>query len=123
MNHYQHHQASSSYFIHPSHRDLRIKVVVRIDTVEETAKVAVRGVVTQANLRALYVVCHRIVTKLPGHEIVVDLAHARVTAAAFDELQDHASRSILSSGIDSSVTPCRLKIVEPPVILRVKEAA
>ena len=120
MNHSQHHQ-SSSYFAHRSHRDLRIKVVVRIDAVEETAKVHVRGVVTHTNLRALYVVCRRAVTKLPGYEIVVDLAHARVTTAAFDELQDHARQSILSSGIDSSVTPCRLRIVEPPVILRVKE--
>ena len=33
----------------------------------------------------------------------------------------HARQSILSSGIDSSVTPCRLRIVEPPVILRTRE--
>lgn len=122
MNHSQH-QHSSSYFAHPSHGDPRIKVVVRIDAMEESARVDVRGVVTHTNLRALYVVCRRVVTKLPEYEIVVDLAHARVTAAAFDELQDHARQSILSSGIDSSVTPCRLRIVEPPVILRVKEHA
>jgi hypothetical protein len=55
--------------------------------------------------------------------VVVDLAHAGVTAAAFDELQEHARQSILSSFFDSSATPCRLRIVEPPVTLEVKEHA
>lgn len=83
----------------------------------------VRGVVTSANIRALYVVCRRITSKLAGYELVVDLAHARVTAPAFEELREHARQSIVSSGIDSSVTPCRLRIVDPPVILRTKELA
>jgi hypothetical protein len=122
VNHSQHHHSSPN-FAHPTHRDLRLKVVVRLDAVEETATVHVRGVVTHTNLRALYVVCRRVVTKFPGYEVMVNLAHAGVMAAAFDELQEHARRSILSSGIDASVTPCRLKIVEPPVILRVKENA
>ncbi|MDQ0823590.1 hypothetical protein QFZ79_001336 [Arthrobacter sp. V4I6] len=98
-----------------------MKVLIRIDAVEESAKVEVRGVVTNANIRALYVVCRRVVSKLPGYEVVVDLAHAMVTAVAFDELQEHARQSIVSSGIDGSVTPCRLRIVEPPVLLRRKE--
>jgi hypothetical protein len=115
------HHRSSSYYAHPSHGDPRIKVLVRIDAIEESAKVQVRGVVTNGNIRALYVVCRRVASKLPGYELVVDLARARVTAAAFDELQEHARQSIVSSGIDSSVTPCRLRIVEPPVILRSKE--
>jgi hypothetical protein len=117
------HRHSSSYHAHPSHGDPRIRVLVRIDAVEESAKVEVRGLVTHANIRALYVVCRRVVSKLPGHELVVDLAHARVTAAAFDELQELARQSIVSSGIDSSVTPCRLRIVEPPVILRAEAPA
>ena len=115
------HRHSSSYFAHPSHGDPRIRVLVRLDAAGESAKVEVRGLVTDANIRALYVVCRRVVSKLPGHELVVDLAHARVTAAALDELQELARRSIVSSGIDSSVTPCRLRIVEPPVILRAEE--
>lgn len=115
------HHRSSSYHAHPSHGDPRIKVLVRIDAVEESARVEVRGLVTQANIRALYVVCRRVVSKLPRYELVVDLAHARVTAAAFDELQEHARQAIVSSGIDSSVTPCQLRIVEPPVILRTRE--
>ena len=31
--------------------------------------------------------------------------------------------SVMSSGIDASVTPCRLRIVDPPNILRIKENA
>jgi len=122
VNHSRHHH-SSSYFAHSSHRDLRLNAVVRLDAVEETAKVDVRGVVTHTNLRALYVVCRRVVTKFPGYEVVVNLAHAGVTAAALDELREHARQSSLSSGIDSSATPCRLRIVEPPVTLKVKEHA
>jgi hypothetical protein len=117
----QGHHHSSSYYAHPSHGDPRIRVLVRIDAGEESAKIEVRGLVTHANIRALYVVCRRVVSKLPGHELVVDLAHARVTAAALDELQGLARRSIVPSGVDSSETPCRLRIVEPTVILRAEE--
>ncbi|HEX9086694.1 MAG TPA: hypothetical protein VF867_04115 [Arthrobacter sp.] len=100
-----------------------MRVLIRIDAVEETARVNVRGIVTPANIRALYVVCRRVTAKLPGYEIVVDLAHARVTAEAIEELHDQASRSVVSSGIDGTVTPCRLRIVDPPNILRIKENA
>ncbi|MET4137171.1 hypothetical protein [Pseudarthrobacter sp. PvP090] len=123
MTHRQYGSRSSAYYAHPSHGDPRIKVLIRIDAVDETAWVNVRGVVTPANIRALYVVCRRVAAKLPGYEIVVDLAHARVTAEAIDELHEHASRSVMSSGIDASVTPCRLRIVDPPNILRIKENA
>lgn len=80
-----------------------------------------RGVVTPANVRALYVVCRRVAAKLPEYEIVVDLTHAPVTADAMEELHEHARRSVLSSGIDGTVTPCRLRIVDPPAVLRTKE--
>lgn len=123
MTHRQHGNRSSAYYAHPSHGDPRIRVLIRIDAIEESARVNVRGVVTPANIRALYVVCRRVTAKLPGYEIVVDLAHARVTAEAIEELHDHASRSVVSSGIDGTVTPCRLRIVDPPSILRIKENA
>jgi hypothetical protein len=96
-------------------------VLIRIDAIEESAHVNVRGVVTPANLRALYVVCRRATAKLPGYEVVIDLAHARVTADAIAELHEHARRSVVSSGIDASETPCRLRIVDPPSILKTKE--
>lgn len=112
-----------SYHAHPSHGDPRIKVVIRIHPTDESARVEVRGVVTTANIRALYVVCRRVTSKLAGYEVIVDLTHARVTGAAIDELREHARQSMVSSGIDASVTPCRLRIVDPPVILRTKELA
>ena len=123
MTHRQHGNRASAYYAHPSHGDPRIRVLIRVDALEESARVNVRGVVTPANIRALYVVCRRVTAKLPGYEIVVDLAHARVTAEAIEELHEHASRSVVSSGIDASVTPCRLRIVDPPNILRIKENA
>ncbi|HSO16776.1 MAG TPA: hypothetical protein VLS95_12560 [Arthrobacter sp.] len=123
MTHRHHGTRSSAYYAHPSHGDPKIKVLIRIDAVEESARVDVRGVVTPANIRALYVVCRRVAAKLPGYEIVVNLTHARVTADAIEELHEHARHSVMSSGIDASVTPCRLRIVDPPSVLRVKENA
>lgn len=123
MTHRQHGSRAASYHAHPSHGDPRIRVLIRIDAIEESARVNVRGVVTPANIRALYVVCRRVTAKLPDYEIVVDLAHARVTAEAIEELHEHARRSVVSSGIDGSVTPCRLRIVDPPTTLRIKENA
>ncbi|BCW68705.1 hypothetical protein NicSoilB4_34680 [Arthrobacter sp. NicSoilB4] len=123
MTHRHHGTRSSAYYAHPSHGDPKIKVLIRIDALAESARVDVRGVVTPANIRALYVVCRRVAAKLPGYEIVVDLAHARVTADAIEELHEHARQSVVSSGIDASVTPCRLRIVDPPTILRIKENA
>jgi hypothetical protein len=123
LRHLNHASRARSYHAHPSHGDPRIKVLIRIDTTAESARVGVRGLVTTANIRALYVVCRRVTAKLAGYEIIVDLAHAMVTAEALDELREHARRAIVSSGIDASVTPCRLRIVDPPVILRTKELA
>jgi hypothetical protein len=123
VTHRHHGTRSSAYYAHPSHGDPKIKVLIRIDAVEESARVDVRGVVTPANIRALYVVCRRVAAKLPGYEIVVNLTHARVTADAIEELHEHARHSVMSSGIDASVTPCRLRIVDPPSVLRVKENA
>jgi hypothetical protein len=123
LRHLNHASRARSYHAHPSHGDPRIKVVLRIDPAAESVRVDVRGVVTTANIRALYVVCRRVISRLAGYEVVVDLGRARVTAAAFDELREHARQSIVSSGIDSSVTPCRLRVVDPPVILRTKEFA
>lgn len=102
-------------------RHPRLKVTVRIDDRLKTSRIEVHGVVTAANIRALYVVCRRVTTKLPGHEIVIDLAHARVSAAAIGELRERARLSLLSSGIDASELPCRLRIVDPPSIIKTKE--
>lgn len=99
----------------------RLKVAVRIDDRLKTSRVEVHGVVAAANLRAIYVVCRRVATKLPGHEVVIDLAHARVSAAVIEELHERARLSLLSSGIDASETPCRLRIVDPRGIIEARE--
>ena len=104
-------------------RTPRLKVMIRIDGHREMARIEVHGVVTAANIRALYVVCRRVSAKLPRHEIVIDLFHARASAGAIEELRERARLSLLSSGIDSSVTHCRLRIVDPPTILTIKEHA
>lgn len=109
--------------MHHHNGEHRLKVLIRIDADTESARIEVRGVVTAANVRALYVVARRVSAKLPGHEIVIDLAHALVSAAAIEELRDRARLSQLSSGVDAAETPCRLRIVDPRTILRTKENA
>jgi hypothetical protein len=101
--------------------DPKLKVLIRLDADAETARIEVHGVVTVANMRALYVVCRRVTSKLPGFELVLDLAHARVSAPAIDELRERARVSLLYSGIDATETPCRLRLVDPLVILKTKE--
>ncbi|RKR12590.1 hypothetical protein [Arthrobacter oryzae] len=103
--------------------DPKLNVLIRLDADAETARIEVHGVVTVANVRALYVVCRRVTSKLPGFELVLDLAHARVSAPAIDELRERARVSLLYSGIDATETPCRLRLVDPLVILRTKEYA
>ncbi|WP_427135558.1 hypothetical protein [Pseudarthrobacter sp. S9] len=103
--------------------DPRLKVLIHIDADTESTRIEVHGVVTAANVRALYVVARRVSVKLPGYEIVIDLAHARVSAAAIEELRERARLSLLYSGIDASETPCRLRLVDPLVIVKTKENA
>lgn len=95
-----------------------MKVIIRIDAESESTRIEVHGVVTAANVRALYVVARRVAHKLPGHEIVMDLAHARVSAPAIEELRERARLSSVHSPVDASETPCRLRLVDPLVVLR-----
>jgi hypothetical protein len=103
--------------------DHRLKVVVRIDADLKTARIEVRGIVTPANLRALYVVARRTSALLPGKEIIIDLARARVADPAIEQLRRSARLSRLASGVDGSEVPCRLSIVDPTGAHRVKEPA
>lgn len=102
-------------------RNPRLKITIRIDERLEISRIEVHGVVTAANIRALFVVCRRVTRKLPGYETVIDLARARVSAAAINELRECARLSLLSSGTDAPETPCRLRIVDPPNIIQAKE--
>ena len=90
----------------------RLKIVVHIDSNMERACIEVRGTVTPANMRALYVVAKRARTLLPGKEIVLDLTLARATTEAITALHDPVQITQLS-GEGTSEKPCRLSILDP----------
>jgi hypothetical protein len=90
----------------------RLKVVVHIDANMERACIEVRGTLTPANIRALYVVARRARTLLPGKEIVLDLSMARAAMDTITALHDPAQLTQLS-GEGTSEKPCRLSILDP----------
>lgn len=90
----------------------RLKVVVHIDANMERACIEVRGTLTPANIRALYVVARRARTLLPGKEIILDLSMARAAIDTITALHDPAQLTQLS-GEGTSEKPCRLSILDP----------
>ncbi|MET3936896.1 hypothetical protein [Arthrobacter sp. OAP107] len=90
----------------------RLKVVVHIDANMERACIEVRGTLTPANIRALYVVARRARTLLPGKEIILDLSMARAAMDTITALHDPAQLNQLS-GEGTSEKPCRLSILDP----------
>lgn len=90
----------------------RLKVLVHIDPNMERARIEVRGTVTAANIRALYIIARRARTLLPGREIVLDLTRARAVEEAITALHDPAQLTELS-GEGTSEHPCRLSILDP----------
>jgi hypothetical protein len=90
----------------------RLKGLVHIDSNMERARIEVRGTVTAANIRALYIVARRARTLLPGREIVLDLTKARAVEEAITALHDPAQLTELS-GEGTSAHPCRLSILDP----------
>lgn len=114
----RHGAASTTHYEHSEHR---LKIVVRIEADLEAASIEVHGVVTGASLRALYVVARRTTSVLHGKELTIDLSWARVTGSVLEQLHECARLSRLSSGVDRSEVPCRVRIVDPAFIHRVKE--
>ena len=90
----------------------RLKIVVHIDSNMERACIEVRGTLTPANIRALYVIARRARTLLPGKEIILDLTMARATMETITALHDPAQITELS-GEGTSDRPCRLNILDP----------
>lgn len=90
----------------------RLKIVVHIDSNMERACIEVRGTLTPANIRALYVIARRARTLLPGKEIVLDLTLARAAMETITALHDPEHITELS-GAGTSDTPCRLSILDP----------
>lgn len=90
----------------------RLKIVVHIDSNMERACIEVRGTLTPANIRALYVIARRARTLLPGKEIVLDLTVARAAGETITALHDPVQITELS-GEGTSEKPCRLSILDP----------
>jgi hypothetical protein len=90
----------------------RLKIVVHIDSNMERACIEVRGTLTPANIRALYVIARRARTLLPGKEIVLDLTMARAAMETIEALHDPVHITELS-GEGTSDRPCRLSILDP----------
>jgi hypothetical protein len=90
----------------------RLRVLVHIDPNMERARIEVRGTVTAANIRALYIIARRVRTLLPGREIVLDLTKARAVEEAITALHDPAQLTELS-GEGTSERPCRFSILDP----------
>lgn len=90
----------------------RLKVLVHIDPKMERARIEVRGTVTAANIRALYIIARRARTLLPGREIILDLTRARAGEDAITALHDPAQLTELS-GEGTSEQPCRVSVLDP----------
>jgi hypothetical protein len=106
---------------HYEHSDHRLKIMVRIEADLEAAGLEVRGVVTGANLRALFVVARRTTALLHDKELTIDLSRARVTESVLEQLHECARLSRLATGVDASEVFCRVRIVDPAFIHRSKE--
>jgi hypothetical protein len=92
----------------------RLKIHVHIDDRLQTASIEVRGTLTVANLRALYVIARRTNALLPGREIVIDLTHARAAAEAVNALHDPVQLNNLAVASGSKGLLCPLRILDPP---------
>ena len=90
----------------------RLKIVVHIDSNMERACIEVRGTLTPANIRALYVIARRARALLPGKEIVLDLTMARAAMETITALHDPAQITALS-GEGTTDKPCRFSILDP----------
>ena len=94
----------------------RIRVAVRITDDMSTARIAVHGVLTPMNLRALAVIARRTIALLPGREIVLDLSKSRAAAATLEEL--HAPGQLVGPAGDGHNTarPCTLRVLNPMTV-------
>jgi hypothetical protein len=92
----------------------RLKVHVHIDDHLQTASIEVRGTLTVANLRALYVIARRTSALLPGREIVIDLSHARAATDAVSLLHDPVQLNNLAITSGNKGLLCPLRILDPP---------
>ncbi|EMY34039.1 hypothetical protein D477_011756 [Arthrobacter crystallopoietes BAB-32] len=91
----------------------KIKVLVRLDTELQSARIQVGGTLTPENLRALYAVARRTNLLSPGMDILVDLSAARVQGTALEDLKSVARQEHLPRQSDPLHLACRLRVLEP----------
>ncbi len=99
---------------HPSSLGARkLRILVRLDPELASARICVRGVLTPANLYALYCIARRTNGLQPGMPITVDLTGAQAQADALKALHLSAAERRLPATVDPAGTPCWLTVLEP----------
>jgi hypothetical protein len=91
----------------------KLSVLVRVDLECAQAQVAARGHVTVHNIQALYVVVKRANALLDGLVTEVDVSHALVDAAAWEQLRASSQSHHLPERIDPLQSECRFSVVGP----------
>ncbi|OOP64777.1 hypothetical protein BMF89_02085 [Arthrobacter sp. SRS-W-1-2016] len=89
----------------------RLKIRVRLEPDMGSARLAVHGTVTEANLLALYAVVRRTNSFLPGMEIVIDLSAAAAGTDVLDRLGAVVREGLLPGSADPARLPCRLQVI------------
>ncbi|MFT4469613.1 hypothetical protein ACMX2H_06825 [Arthrobacter sulfonylureivorans] len=94
--------------------DPKLRVVVRVDMDRESAQIEVRGHVTTRNIVALYSLVRRTSALASGLGVIINLQHARIEAAALEELHNCSQSEHLPGYVDPAGEACRLRVIDPP---------
>jgi hypothetical protein len=94
--------------------DPKLRVVVRVDIDRESAQIEVRGHVTTRNIVALYSLVRRTSALASGLGVIINLQHARIEAAALEELHNCSESEHLPVHVAPEGEGCRLQIIDPP---------
>ncbi|MGW6173079.1 hypothetical protein ACWF5H_06275 [Arthrobacter sp. NPDC055138] len=91
-----------------------MRVVVHVDIDRESAQIEVRGHVTTRNIVALYSLVRRTSALASGLGVTINLQHARIEAAALEELHDCSASEHLPGYVAPAGEGCRLRVIDPP---------
>ncbi|UNK44408.1 hypothetical protein [Arthrobacter sulfonylureivorans] len=94
--------------------DPKLRVVVHVDIDRESAQIEVRGHVTTRNIVALYSLVRRTSALASGLGVIINLQHARIEAAALEELHDCSASEHLPGYVAHEGEGCRLRVIDPP---------
>lgn len=94
--------------------DPKLRVLVRLDIDRESAHIEVRGHVTTRNIVALYSLVRRTSSLATGLGVIINLQHARIEAAALEELHRCSQSMHLPGYAAPEGDGCRLQVIDPP---------